>query len=78
MSAHRIGLDLATQITHAQIFRIIPCSIHGMLWLQTHFASEHWEPLAEGRVAFAQDDLEKLLIDAKKAGLRIDATTVVS
>ena len=26
-------------------FRLVPASVHGILWLQTHFESEHWELL---------------------------------
>jgi hypothetical protein len=32
-------------------FRLMPCSTLGLLWLQTHFECEQWEPLAAGRVS---------------------------
>ena len=48
-----------------------PESIHGMLWLQTHFEDEHWEALAAKQVKLPTDDAEALSLDAKKAGLKL-------
>ena len=55
-----------------------PASIHGMLWLQTHFSKENWDTLASGQAVFSQDCVDELLIDARNAGLNIDATTILS
>ena len=52
-------------------FRLVPASVHGILWLQTHFESEHWELLAEGHVIVSRSDAETLMFDASEAGLNV-------
>ena len=52
-------------------YRLTPASVHGILWLQTHFESEHWELLADGRVTVSRADAEELQQDATAAGLNI-------
>ena len=49
-----------------------PESIHGMLWLQTHFEEAHWESIASKSVLLPFKDAQELSHDAKKAGLRIN------
>ncbi len=53
-------------------FRLVPASVHGILWLQTHFESEHWELLAEGHVIVSRTDAETLMFDASAAGLSMN------
>ena len=53
-------------------FRLVPASVHGILWLQTHFESEHWELLAEGHVIVSRTDAETLMADASLAGLLLN------
>ena len=53
-------------------FRLVPASVHGILWLQTHFESEHWELLAEGHVIVSRSDAETLMFDASEAGLSLN------
>lgn len=53
-------------------FRLVPGSVHGILWLQTHFESEHWDLLAEGQVIVNRSDAETLLFDASEAGLKLN------
>ena len=53
-------------------FRLVPASVHGILWLQTHFESEHWELLADGLINLCRDDVESLCSDAAEAGLSLD------
>ena len=48
---------------------IRPTSIHGMLWLQTHFESDSWEALASGQVKLQKANIGILTNDAKEAGL---------
>ena len=48
-------------------------SIHGMLWLQTHFKSKHWEALASDQVTLEQSNANMLSQDAKEAGLIINS-----
>ena len=47
-------------------------SIHGMLWLQTHFESNHWESISKGLVIIPNNDAKMLGEDATKAGLNIN------
>ena len=48
-------------------------SIHGMLWLQTHFEIAHWEAIAGRQVLLSNANAEILAIDATKAGLIINS-----
>ncbi len=57
---------------------LTPISIHGMLWLQTHFEDEEWEALAENKVIITESDSENLMKDAKSAGIEIESISEVS
>ena len=59
------------------LHQLMPGSIHGVLWLQTHFPSTEWEALFESRAVFATDSLECLLDDAGLAGLTVQQPSVV-
>ncbi len=52
--------------------QIEPTSIHGMLWLQTHFESIHWETLSNGLVIISIKDAQDLFKDATNAGININ------
>ena len=52
--------------------RLIPASAIGMLWLQTHFADEHWDDLSRGLVALSPSCSESLIADALDAGLKVN------
>ena len=52
--------------------KIEPRSVHGILWLQTHFESEHWESISNGLVIIPTKDAEMLFEDAQNAGLNIN------
>ena len=52
--------------------QIQPTSIHGILWLQTHFESEHWESISNGQVIVPKQDAEMLGGDAQNAGLNVN------
>ena len=52
--------------------QIKPITIHGILWLQTHFESEHWESISNGQVILPRQDAEMLGGDAQNAGLNIN------
>ena len=43
---------------------LTPTSVHGMLWLQTHFEDSQWEALADGRVLISEEDAQLLKNDA--------------
>ena len=49
-----------------------PESVHGMLWLQTHFEDSHWEAIASKAVRLPIEDAKTLSDDAKEAGLSIN------
>ena len=52
--------------------QIKPTSIHGILWLQTHFESEHWESISYGQVIIPRQDAETLYDDARNAGINVN------
>ena len=52
--------------------QIEPLSVHGILWLQTHFESDHWESISHGLVIIPTKDAEMLGKDAQKAGLNVN------
>ena len=47
-------------------------TVHGILWLQTHFESEHWESISKGLVIIPSKDAEILGEDAQKAGINVN------
>tara|TARA_Y100001968_G_scaffold182205_1_gene166848 strand:- start:18 stop:260 length:243 start_codon:yes stop_codon:yes gene_type:complete len=52
--------------------QIEPTSVHGILWLQTHFESNHWESISNGLVIIPSKDAHILKKDATQAGLNIN------
>ena len=52
--------------------QIQPRSVHGMLWLQTHFESTHWESLSNGLVIIPTKDAQMLGEDASHAGINVN------
>ena len=52
--------------------QIEPKTVHGILWLQTHFESEHWESISNGIVIIPSKDADMLGEDAQKAGLNVN------
>ena len=52
--------------------QIEPKSVHGILWLQTHFESNHWELISNGLVIIPIKDAQMLAEDATNAGLNIN------
>ena len=48
---------------------VVPQSIHGVLWLQTHFHKDNWDDLTTGAVTIAHHDAAMLVIDAEDAEL---------
>ena len=57
---------------------LVPLSIHGMLWLQTHFENDEWKALSENKVIISEADSHKLIEDAKSAGIEIESISEVS
>ena len=50
---------------------LTPKSIHGMLWLQTHFEKQHWEALASAKVIIPESNADEIYVDAMKGGLEL-------
>ncbi len=48
-------------------------SVHGILWLQTHFEDDQWDALAEERVKLTTGDADLLSQDAEAAGLTVNS-----
>ena len=53
-------------------------SVHGILWLQTHFESDHWESISNGLVIIPSKDAQFLSKDAAKAGLNVNLINSLS
>ena len=70
-------MDLSL-ITEGQAFRLQPESVHGMLWLQTHFEESHWELLAEGLATVSKSNADELIEDASDAGLNLSPISALS
>ena len=58
--------------------QIKPTSIHGILWLQTHFESDHWESICNGKVIIPSQDALILGDDAQNAGLIVNFVNSLS
>ena len=58
--------------------QIEPLTIHGILWLQTHFETEHWESISNGLVIIPSKDATILSQDAAKSGLSINFINYLS
>jgi len=48
-------------------------SVHGMLWLQTHFDNSQWEAISSQRIVLNKNNAEMLSMDAKEAGLILNS-----
>ena len=58
--------------------QIEPRSVHGILWLQTHFESNHWESLSNGLVVIPSKDAQMLEEDATNAGVNVNFISSLS
>tara|TARA_B100000575_G_scaffold290614_1_gene294636 strand:- start:437 stop:664 length:228 start_codon:yes stop_codon:yes gene_type:complete len=52
--------------------QIEPRTVHGILWLQTHFESKHWESISNGQVIIPTKEAQMLGEDATNAGLNVN------
>ena len=57
---------------------LTPLSIHGMLWLQTHFENDQWEALSHNKVIISEIDSKLLIEDANLAGIKIESMSDIS
>tara|TARA_Y100001968_G_scaffold299345_1_gene309922 strand:- start:604 stop:831 length:228 start_codon:yes stop_codon:yes gene_type:complete len=58
--------------------QIKPKTVHGILWLQTHFESKHWELISNGQVIIPNKDAQMLQEDATSSGLNINFVNSLS
>ncbi len=58
--------------------QLCPKSVHGMLWLQTHFENEHWEAIANNQLKIPLEDAEELFEDASEAGVMLNLLPALS
>jgi len=54
-----------------------PASVHGMLWLQTHFENDHWDAISSHKVKISNDEALNLAKDAQDAGLNLNCVPAV-
>ena len=64
-------MDISLSETRNGI-QIKPNSVHGMLWLQSHFESIHWEKISNDLVIIPSRDAQMLSDDATKAGINVN------
>mgnify|MGYP001214969341 FL=1 len=67
-----------TKVDNRSNKSLTPLSIHGMLWLQTHFENDEWQALSENKVLISESDSLQLIDDAKSAGIQIESISDVS
>ena len=71
-------VDLIAQpLDRPGLFQLRVSSIHGVLWIQTHFPPEEWDTLFGDQACFGCDCIVDLLTDAKQSGLRVFDPVVV-
>jgi hypothetical protein len=63
-------MDLALAGT-GTTYRLLPRSVLGVLWLQTHFETSTWPLLCSGSVRLTASSTDQLCRDAEAAGLRV-------
>jgi hypothetical protein len=52
-------------------YRLLPTSVLGLAWLQTHFETNTWELICSGAVRLQSACVEELCRDAHQAGLAV-------
>jgi hypothetical protein len=67
-------MSLQTDITLTPMgdsYRLTPGTVHGQLWLQTHFESKTWDLICSGTVRLTAESCRSLQSDAHQAGLQV-------
>ena len=57
---------------------LMPKTVLGMLWLQTHFDNNKWDALSNNSVIISKENSKLLVKDATSAGLIIKSFSGVS
>ena len=59
-------------------YRLLACSVQGMLWLQTHFEATTWDLICTGKVRLNAATMGGLCSDACAAGLVVSRIPALS
>jgi hypothetical protein len=76
----RLDTDLDTDLSltaKGDSYQLLPRSVMGMLWLQTHFETSSWDLICSGAVRLKADSCDHLCSDALEAGLNVARLSVV-
>ena len=65
-------------ISSSEKTHIRATSVHGMLWLQTHFDNSQWEAISSQRIILNKNNAEILSMDAQEAGLILNSVQTTS
>ena len=72
------SVDLIAQsLDCTDLFQLRVDSLHGVLWVQTHFPVDEWDILLSDQACFNADCLRHLLTDAAQAGLQVSHPVVI-
>ena len=58
-------------------YQLLPRSVIGMLWLQTHFETSTWDLICSGAVRLKADSCDHLCSDAVDAGLNVARLSLI-
>ena len=58
-------------------YQLLPRSVMGMLWLQTHFETSTWDLICSGAVLLKADSCDHLCSDAVDAGLNVARLSLI-
>jgi hypothetical protein len=72
----RLDTDLSLT-AKGDSYQLLPRSVMGMLWLQTHFETSSWDLICSGAVRLKADSCDHLCSDALEAGLNVARLSVV-
>ena len=74
MDRHGTDLSLTAK---GDSYQLLPRSVIGMLWLQTHFETSSWDLICTGAVRLKADSCDHLCSDAIEAGLNVARLSLI-
>jgi len=74
MDRHGTDLSLTAK---GDSYQLLPRSVMGMLWLQTHFETNSWDLICTGAVRLKADSCDHLCSDAIEAGLNVARLSLI-
>ena len=72
----RSGTDLSLT-ANGDTYQLLPRSVMGMLWLQTHFETSTWDLICSGAVRLKAESCDHLCSDAVDAGLNVARLSLI-